>query len=71
MVRFNDLNIETIDVEKGIRKTLDKAPLDELTASIKQYGILQPIVVEPGDEGRYKLQIGKRRMAARAYLQRV
>ncbi|GAH71235.1 unnamed protein product, partial [marine sediment metagenome] len=64
MVRFEDLNIETIDVEEGIRQTLDKEPLDELAASIKRHGILQPLVVEPGDEGRYKLQIGKRRMAA-------
>jgi len=64
MVRFEDLNIETIGVEEGIRQTLDKRPLDELTASIKQHGILQPVVVEPSDEGRYKLQIGKRRMAA-------
>ena len=53
-----------IDVEEGIKQTLDKEPLDELAASIKLHGILQPLVVEPGDEGRYKLQIGKRRMAA-------
>ena len=38
--------------------------LDELAASIKLHGILQPLVVEPSEEGRYKLQIGKRRMAA-------
>ena len=30
MVRFESLNIETIDVEEGIRQTLDKEPLDEL-----------------------------------------
>ncbi len=64
MVRFEDLNIETIDVEQGIRQTIYKEPLDELAASIKQHGILQPLVVEPGIEGRYNLQIGKRRMAA-------
>ena len=64
MVRFENLNIETIDVEERIRRTIDKEPLDELAASIKLHGILQPLVVEPGDEGRYKLQIGKRRMAA-------
>ena len=64
MVRFENLNIETIDVEEGIRRTLDKEPLDELAASIKLHGILQPLVVEPSEEGRYKLQIGKRRMAA-------
>ena len=64
MVRFENLNIETIDVEQGIRQILDKESLDELATSIKQYGILQPLVVEPGAEGRYNLQIGKRRMAA-------
>ena len=64
MVRFENLNIETIDVEEGIRQSLDKEPLDELAKSIALHGILQPLVVEPGDEGRYKLQIGKRRMAA-------
>ena len=64
MVRFEDINIETIDVGEGIRQTLDKEPLDELAASIALHGILQPLVVEPGEEGRYKLQIGNRRMAA-------
>ena len=64
MVRFENLEIGLIDVEEGIRQTLDKEPLEELAASIAQHGILQPLVVEPGDEGRYKLQIGKRRIAA-------
>lgn len=64
MVRFEDLEIGLIDVEEGIRQTINKEPLEELAASIAQHGILQPLVVEPGDEGRYKLQIGKRRMAA-------
>jgi len=64
MVRLENLEIGMIDVEEGIRRTLDKEPLDELAASIKLHGILQPLVVEPGDEGSYKLQIGKRRMAA-------
>jgi len=64
MVRLEELEIGMIDVEEGIRRTFDKGPLEELAASIARHGILQPLVVEPGDEGRYKLQIGKRRMAA-------
>ena len=64
MVKFEELEIGLIDVEEGIRQTLDKEKLEEFAASITQHGILQPLVVEPGDEGRYKLQIGKRRMAA-------
>jgi len=64
MTHFENLDIEAIDVEEGIRHTIDKEPLDELVASIKLHGILQPIVVESGKEGRYKLHIGSRRVAA-------
>ena len=64
MVRFDQINIEAIYVEDGVRQTIEKEPLDELIASIRQHGILQPIVVSPGKEGQYKLQIGSRRMTA-------
>lgn len=64
MVRFENLSIEQIDVETGIRHTIDKESLDELVASIIRHGVLQPLVVEPGEEGRYNLQIGKRRIVA-------
>jgi len=64
MARLEYLDIETIDAEEGIRRIIDKEPMDELVASIKQHGILQPIVVEAVEGGRYKLQIGKRRMTA-------
>ncbi len=40
MVRFENLNIETIDVEEGIRQIIDKEPLDELAASITLHDIL-------------------------------
>ena len=64
MVRFDNLSIGQIDVGEVIRHTLDEEPLGELATSIKAHGILQPLVVEPGEEGRYNLQIGKRRLAA-------
>ena len=64
MVRFDNISIEQIDVEPGIRQTMDKDSLDELAASIKLHGVLQPLVVEPSGEGRYNIKIGKRRLAA-------
>ena len=64
MARLEYLDMEKIDAEEGIRRIIDKEPMDELVASIKQHGILQPIVVEIVEGGRYKLQIGSRRMAA-------
>jgi len=64
MVRFEDLSVEQIDVGEGVRRTLEKEPLEELAASIAMHGVLQPLVVEPGAEGRYSLQIGMRRFTA-------
>ena len=64
MSRLDYLNIEAINTEEGIRQIVDKKPLDELVTSIRQHGILQPVVVEPVDGGGYKLQIGSRRLAA-------
>jgi len=64
MVRFEDLSIEQIDMGGGVRQTIEKEPLDELAASIALHGVLQPLVVEPGVEGRYNLQIGMRRFTA-------
>ena len=46
MARFEYLDTEAINVEGEIRQIIDKEPLDELVTSIKQHGILQPIVVE-------------------------
>ena len=64
MARLEELGLDLIDATEGPRKTLEKEPLDELVASIAQHGVLQPLVVEPGEEGRYRLQIGRRRLAA-------
>jgi len=64
MPRFDHINVEAINVDKGIRHSLDDKAMDELVASIKEHGILQPIVVEEMGEERYKLHIGSRRTAA-------
>ena len=64
MSRFEYLDTKAINVEEGIRQIIDREPLNELVTSIKQHGILQPIVVETVEDGKYKLQIGSRRVAA-------
>lgn len=45
------------------RTVFDKDALSELAASIKQYGILQPLVVTPADSG-YHIIAGERRWRA-------
>jgi ParB family chromosome partitioning protein len=46
------------------RKGFDEAKLDELAASIKASGVVQPILVRSGQEGRYTLVTGERRWLA-------
>ena len=57
------------------RRRFDEAELDELAASIREHGVLQPVIVrpDPGVAGRYQLVAGERRWRAaqRAQIHRV
>jgi len=46
------------------RRTFDEDALDELAESIKQVGLLQPVVVRAVGSGRYELVMGERRWRA-------
>ena len=46
------------------RKTFSDESLADLCASIKEYGVLQPLLVSPSDDGRYMLIAGERRLRA-------
>lgn len=46
------------------RKTFDEAALNDLAASIQLYGVLQPLLVAPGENGQYLLIAGERRLRA-------
>ncbi len=46
------------------RRSFDQESLQELAASIKTHGILQPIVVAPNGPGKYRIIAGERRWRA-------
>lgn len=46
------------------RQHFDETALAELAASIKRYGIVQPLVVTPAKNGRYAIVAGERRWRA-------
>ncbi len=46
------------------RKSFDKEKLDELAASIKEHGIISPLIVSDLKNGRYKIIAGERRWRA-------
>ncbi len=46
------------------RRQFDEADLDDLSRSINQHGIVQPVVVRPLKEGRFEIIAGERRWRA-------
>lgn len=62
--RFQDLPVDAILPNPNQpRKSLDSASLQELVSSMRQTGVLQPVVVRPSG-GDYQLIVGERRWRA-------
>lgn len=60
-----EIGVELIDRNPyQTRTSFDEAKLAELAASIKATGVVQPIVVRPGKDGRFTLITGERRWLA-------
>ena len=65
MVSTSTLNINEIIPNKDQpRKTFDEEALQELADSIRQHGVLQPLLVRPLPTGAYQLVAGERRWRA-------
>ena len=62
--------VRNIDVERITpnpeqpRLAMEQVSLDELSASIREHGVLQPILVRPLDDGEFQLIAGERRWRA-------
>src|SRR3546814_20764885 len=63
--RFQRLPLDDIDPDPTqVRREFDQDEIDALAATIKDRGLLQPIVVAPTSNGRYILRYGERRYRA-------
>lgn len=63
----NVVEIPVEQIEPNVfqpRKTFDEEKLDELAASIKENGVIQPIVVRPLAGEKFELVVGERRWRA-------
>ncbi len=59
------LRVSAVEPDKNQpRKHFDKEALEELAASIKEHGLIQPIIVAPIDGERYRIIAGERRWRA-------
>jgi len=63
---FAELRLDQIRANaKQPRQVFDEDALAELTHSVREFGVLQPVVVRPLDDG-YELVMGERRLRAAA-----
>lgn len=66
----SEIKVERIPVKKIVpnpyqpRKDFEEDALDDLAASIAEYGVLQPLLVARSDNGEYVLIAGERRLRA-------
>jgi len=58
------LNCTDVLIDTSQIRTDCNAEVDELAATIRQHGLLEPIVVEEVGDGRYRLVAGERRLRA-------
>ena len=63
-MKFKQLKITEITADKNIRSKISKESVEGLIKSIKETGILQPILVKQIAEGKYDLIAGFRRITA-------
>ena len=62
--------VDTIDINKiepnhsQPRKSFNEDALQELADSIKQHGMIEPLIVQQGEKGFYKIIAGERRWRA-------
>jgi ParB family chromosome partitioning protein len=62
---FREIPVDAIDPNTRQPRThFDEEALEELAASLREVGLLQPIVVRPAEQGRYELVMGERRWRA-------
>ena len=59
------LSISEIEPDRGQPRTkFTEEALAELEASIREFGVLQPLLVRPMSDGSYKIVAGERRYRA-------
>jgi ParB family chromosome partitioning protein len=64
-IRYGELDVNSIQPNANQpRKVFEAEPFAELVHSIKNFGVLQAIVVRPLEPGKYELIMGERRLRA-------
>lgn len=63
-IRMNLINVSSLNTRKDLGAGTEDTGLDDLANSIKEKGLLNPIIVQKKDDGTYDLIAGQRRFLA-------
>ncbi|HCR36511.1 TPA: hypothetical protein DIU22_05750 [Candidatus Woesebacteria bacterium] len=63
-IRMDMINVSTLNTRKDLGAGTEDTGLDDLANSIKEQGLLNPIIVRKKDDGKYDLIAGQRRFLA-------
>ncbi|TVR71490.1 MAG: ParB/RepB/Spo0J family partition protein [Marinilabiliales bacterium] len=62
---YDEISLSMIEANPFQPRTrFEEEPIQELASSIRELGVIQPIIVRQKDDGRYQLIAGERRMRA-------
>jgi ParB/RepB/Spo0J family partition protein len=62
---IRNISVDKVDPNPNQpRMAMDRAGLEDLTSSVREHGVLQPVLVRPEPGGRYELIAGERRWRA-------
>lgn len=61
---YQEIPLNKIRVKNNYRQTFDEKKLRELASSIKQHGVIEPILVRPRGENAFEIIAGERRVRA-------
>ncbi len=63
-IPLDQLTVSKLNARKDLHAGEEDSGIGELAASIKQQGLLSPLIVRPVAEGRYEVLVGQRRLLA-------
>ncbi len=63
-IRLDDIIVSALNTRKDLTSGMEDANLEDLAASIKQRGLLNPITVRTREDGKYEIIAGQRRFLA-------
>ena len=61
-IPIDEITVSEFNTRKDLSAGIEDSSIDDLAASIREKGLLNPIIVRTGFSGKYELIAGQRRL---------